>query len=181
MSVQIRVATIDDIDALAQIHVEGWQGAYGGLIDQAYINSQTVEKRTADWMGWLEQDDTHHLIAHDDDKATGFCGFGPLRTAPPGTSKIRPQYSSEIYGLYLKPEYFRKGVGTALMKEAAKNLKDLKHQSTCLWVLKDNKRGCAFYDAMGGQRIGKKIEQFGPTKAKEVCYGWRDITEILDK
>jgi hypothetical protein len=181
MDIFIRPATKEDIPDIARIHVEGWQGAYQGLIDQDYIDSQNLEKRTADWTEWLQDETVTRLLAIQDDKFVGFIAFGPLRTAPPGTSKIRPAYSSEIYGLYLMPEYFRQGVGTALIKQAVEDLKYQKYQSTCLWVLKDNKRACAFYEKMGGQRIGKKIVEFGPTKAKEVCYGWRNISEILEK
>jgi ribosomal protein S18 acetylase RimI-like enzyme len=77
------------------------------------------------------------------------------------------------------PEYFRQGVGTALIQKAVAALKEQQHQSMCLWVLDKNKRGCNFYEAMGGQRVGKKMIEIGPTKAKEVCYGWRDIDVIL--
>jgi hypothetical protein len=34
---------------------------------------------------------------------------------------------------------------------------------------------------MGGQRVGKKMIEIGPTKAKEMCYGWRYIDIILEK
>lgn len=181
MSLTIREATKDDIPDIARIHVEGWQGAYQGLIDQEYINSQNLEKRTADWEEWFQDETVTRLLAIQQNQPVGFIAFGPLRTAPPGTSKIRPTYSSEIYGLYLLPDMYRQGIGTSLIKSAVEKLQQQKHQSTCLWVLKDNKRACAFYEAMGGQRIGKKIVEFGPTKAKEVCYGWRDISEILNK
>lgn len=181
MSIIIKKAEKEDIPDIARIHVEGWQGAYKGIIDQQYIDSQNLDKRINDWTEWFGDKTVTRLIAFKNNLPVGFVAFGPLRTAPPGTSKIRPLYSSEIYGLYLLPEVFREGIGKSLIKKAAENLKDQKHQSTCLWVLKDNKRACAFYDAMGGQRIGKKMVEFGPTKAKEVCYGWRDINVILEK
>ena len=50
----------------------------------------------------------------------------------------------------------------------------------CLWVLDKNKRGCSFYEAIGGKRVGKKMVEIGPNKLKEVCYGWRDINKIID-
>jgi len=179
MSVEIREATEADIPDIAAIHVAGWHGAYGGIVDQGYIDSKTVESRIQDWQEWLNEDSSKHLIAFYHDQPVGFVGYGALRTAPPGTSKIRPLYSSEIYGLYLVPDVFRKGIGTSLMQEAVKNLKEQKHQSMCLWVLDKNKRACSFYEFMGGQRVGKKMIEFGPTKAKEVCYGWRDIDGVL--
>jgi hypothetical protein len=72
-------------------------------------------------------------------------------------------------------------MGRVLLKEAVECLRNEKHQSLCLWVLKGNKRACAFYDAMDGKRIGKKFVEIGPTKTQDVCYGWRDIKEILER
>lgn len=181
MSLEIRDATKDDITDIATIHVAGWQGAYGGIVDQAYLDSMTIESRIEQWTNHFNAGETNAKIALVSGNVAGFVDCGSLKTPPPGTSKIRPLYSSEIYALYLKPEFFRQGVGTALIKNAAADLKEKKHQSMCLWVLKDNKRACSFYDAMGAQRIGKKMIEIGPTKAKEVCYGWRDIEEVLKK
>lgn len=181
MSLEVREATKDDIPVIAEIHVAGWQGAYGGIVDQTYLDGFTVPMRITKWQEHFDKGESQAMLAHQEDKAVGFVSFGPLRTAPAGTSKIRPLYSSEIYALYLKPEFFRAGIGTALLKAAVEKLIEQKHQSLCLWVLDKNKRGCSFYESIGGQRVGKKMVEFGPTTAKEVCYGWRDITEILNK
>ena len=175
MVLNIQQANLGDAETIARLHVEGWQGAYGGLIDQGYIDSQTVQLRTEKWQEIFTQGESTTLLATFEDKPVGFVSYGPLRTAPPGTSKIRPLYTSEIYAIYLAPDFFRKGIGTQLMSAATHDLKTKKHQSTCLWVLEGNKRARGFYDKMGGQRIGKKMVEFGPTKAKEICYGWRDF------
>lgn len=175
MTISIQQANKDEAETIAALHVAGWQGAYGGIIDQGYIDSQTVQLRTAKWQDIFAQDESTTLLATFEGKPAGFISYGPLRTAPPGTSKIRPLYTSEIYAIYLAPDYFRQGIGTRLMSAAAEGLKEDKHQSTCLWVLEGNKRARGFYDKMGGQRIGKKMVEFGPTKAKEICYGWRDF------
>lgn len=179
MTISIQKATSADIPAIAQIHVSGWQGAYGGILDQGYIESKTYENRVHQWTDIFKNQEGDTLIASLNGQVVGFISYGALRTAPPGTSKIRPAYSSEIYALYLLPEFFRQGVGSALIKKAVEDLIMQKHKSLCLWVLDKNKRACGFYEACVGQRVGKKMVEFGPTKAKEVCYGWRDITEIL--
>lgn len=180
MTITIKKAEMKDAPIIADIHVKGWHGAYKGLISQDYLDTQTVEKRMSDWSEWLKDKNSDRFVAYLGNDPVGFVAIGPLRTAPPGTSKIRPIYSSEIYGLYLLPEAYRQGIGTELIKKAVESFKLKKHHSMCLWVLKDNKRACAFYEAMGGQRIGKKDVEFGPTKAKEVCYGWRDISVITN-
>lgn len=181
MSFFIETAEEKDSSILAALHVAGWQGAYGGILDQDYIDSFTLDVRKQRWEEIFKDNFGKTLLVYDNEKAVGFISYGPLRTPPPGTSKIRPLYSSEIYALYLHPDKYRQGVGTKLTQAAVKDLMADKHQSMCLWVLEGNKRARGFYDKIGGQRIGKKLVEFGPTKAKELCYGWRDITEILNK
>ncbi|HPF78147.1 MAG TPA: GNAT family N-acetyltransferase [Alphaproteobacteria bacterium] len=174
----IKKAQKTDAYEIAKIHVAGWQGAYGGILDQDFIESKSPEYRQQQWENIFDEESGETLIYEKEGKPVGFISYGPLRTAPPGTSKIRPLYSSEIYAVYLYPEYYRQGIGQALLKQAAFNLKAQKHHSLCLWVLDKNKRACSFYEAMGGQRIGKMMVEFGPTKEKEVCYGWREIDVI---
>jgi ribosomal protein S18 acetylase RimI-like enzyme len=170
----IRPATTDDIPHIAALHVEGWKGAYGGIVDQAYLDALTVEKRIADWTQWMAAGESQVFLAEEDGKPAGFVVTGRTKTPPPGSSPIRPSHSGEIYALYLHPDYWRQGIGTALIKHGARVLKDQKHSSVCLWVLDANVRGKAFYEKMGGHKIGNKMIEIGPSKLKEICYGWKD-------
>ncbi|MCI5061258.1 MAG: GNAT family N-acetyltransferase [Alphaproteobacteria bacterium] len=178
MSIKIYQATTDDIPDIAAIHIAGWQASYTGLMDQDYLDSFTIPKRIKDWQGRFEE--TQNVIMYKDGVAAGFTSFGPLKNPPPGSSKIRPLYSSEIYAIYLMPEFHRQGLGTKLFKGTVEFLKEQKHQSLCLWGLEANKRARAFYEHLGGQRIGKKKTDFGPSRLNEVCYGWRDIKTITE-
>lgn len=174
----IRTATKDDIPAIAALHVEGWKGAYGGIVDQAYLDGLTVEKRIADWTQWMEADESTVFIAEEEGAPAGFAVIGRTKTPPPGSSPIRPSHSGEIYALYLHPDYWRKGIGTALMKHAARELKERRHSTICLWVLDANTRARGFYEKMGGQKLGGKMIEIGPSTLKEVCYGWRDTSAL---
>jgi ribosomal protein S18 acetylase RimI-like enzyme len=174
----IRKATQDDIPAIAALHIEGWKAAYGGLVDQGYLDSLSVEQRIKDWQGWMAAGESETLIAEIGGKPSGFITTGRTKTPPPGSSPIRPLYSAEVYALYLDPSAFRQGVGTALLKQAAADLKDQKHSSLCLWVLDGNARAKAFYEKMGGQKVGSKMVEIGPSKLKEACYGWRDTASL---
>ena len=174
----IRKATQDDIPAIASLHIEGWKAAYGGLVDQAYLDSLSVEQRTKDWEGWMESGESDTFVAEEDGNPVGFITTGRTKTPPPGSSPIRPLYSAEIYALYLHPDVWRKGIGTALLKAAARHLKEQKHTSLCLWVMDGNGRAKLFYEKLGGQRVGKKMVEIGPSSLKELCYGWRDTYDL---
>lgn len=175
----IRKATQDDIPAIASLHINGWKAAYGGgLVDQAYLDSLSVEQRIKDWQGWMAAGESQTLIAEKDGQAVGFITTGRTKTAPPGSSPIRPMFSAEVYALYLDQSVWRQGVGTALLKQAAIDLKELKHSSLCLWVLDGNARAKAFYEKMGGQKVGSVKVDIGPNKLKEICFGWRDTSDL---
>lgn len=175
----IRKATQGDIPAIAALHIEGWKAAYGGLVDQAYLDGLSVEKRIRDWTGWMEAGESDTLIAEENGRAVGFITTGRTKTPPPGSSPIRPLYSAEVYALYLHPDVWRQGIGGGLLREAAGNLKEQKHSTLCLWVLDGNARAKAFYEKMGGQKVGSKFVEIGPSKLKEACYGWRDTATLV--
>ncbi len=179
-SFTLRPVAPEDTATLAQIHVRGWQDSYGGLVSQDYLDSLSVEKRAADWQEWLKNPDMNALLACSENGIpAGFASFGRLRTPPPGSSPIRPPYSSEIYALYILPEFWRQGLGRKLMNAAAAVLKEKKHKSLCLWVLEKNERANAFYRALGGEKCGKKEVEIGRDKVREACYGWRDTAKLL--
>ena len=176
----IRPATSQDIPVIAALHIAGWKGAYGGIVNQDYLDSLTVEKRIKDWTEWMGSGESEIFLAEENANPAGFVVIGRTKTPPPGSSPIRPSHSGEIYALYLDPQFWRQGVGTALIKHAAQELKARKHSSICLWVLEANVRGKAFYEKMGGQRLGGKMIEIGPSTLKEICYGWKDTTALRE-
>ena len=171
--IEIYQAGENEAGLLGVLHVEGWKGSYGGIVDADYIQSVTAEKRKDQWLEWMKDSDMEVWIAYVANHPVGFVSFGTVKTNPPGNSAIRPLYSSEIYSLYIIRDYWKQGVGRALMRKAAERLKERKHTSTCLWVLDKNKNAIGFYEKMGGQRIGKHMRELGPNTLNEVCYGWR--------
>lgn len=178
---EIRKTVIEDIPLLADIHLASKKVAEKDIVDRNYLEGLTPEEYVVNWQGWHAADDSKSLIAIKDGQAIGLISYGPLRTPPAGTSKIRPLYSAEIFAIYVHPDYFQNGAGKALLKAAVEDLINNKHTSLCLWALAKNKRACSFYEAMGGQRVGKMMVEMGPSKVKESCFGWRNIKEIVKK
>ena len=181
MNFSTHIATKDDIADLAHLHVQGWRDAYGGLLDDDYIESFTEEKRAAQWKQWFDDGKAESIMAYSESgKPAGFVSYGKLKTPPPGMSPIRPLYASEIYAFYILSDYWRQGLGTELLSLTAQNLSAQKSHSLCLWVLEKNKRAVAFYKKMGGERCGKHDVAFGPTTAREICFGWRDTSKLIN-
>lgn len=52
--------------------------------------------------------------------------------------------------------------------------------SMIVWVLKDNP-ACAFYETLGGTRVGSKPIVIGGANLEETAFGWLDIQTLLDR
>jgi ribosomal protein S18 acetylase RimI-like enzyme len=170
----IRTATPNDIPALARIQVEGWRGAYAGIVPQDFLDALDPAVKETDWRRWFAETHMTVLIGGEDGDE-GFCCYGQLRTPIPGMSPFRPAYGAEIYSLYVLPSAWRKGLGTALVREAARRLSAERQQGLCLWVVEKNKRAVSFYKKLGGQRCANREIEIAGVTLKELCYGWRDI------
>ena len=178
MMLIISEATEKDILAIAAVHVASKRAAYAGIVDQAFLDSKTQEEYEKKWQRYLSEEGIEVSVLYEGDSALGFISYGRMQTPPPGTSKIRPQYTAEIFAIHIHPDHWREGFGQKLIQHAAQTLKEEKHTSLCLWVLGKNERAIKFYDHLGGKRLGKRDIEVGPNKLKEVCYGWRDISVI---
>ena len=47
--VEVRQAIDGDAQAIAEVHVASWQGAYRGLLPDALLDGQSVERRAQWW------------------------------------------------------------------------------------------------------------------------------------
>jgi GNAT superfamily N-acetyltransferase len=61
----------------------------------------------------------------------------------------------EIYALYVEPSAWRQGVGRGLLAAGLARLRDTGATTAGLWVLRDNTRARAFYEALGWTPTGE--------------------------
>jgi ribosomal protein S18 acetylase RimI-like enzyme len=74
----------------------------------------------------------------------GFLTLGGCRD-----SDVDPQITGEIWGIYLAPQYWRRGAGTLLCRHAEQVLAARGYSELKLWVLAGNGPARRFYEAMG--------------------------------
>ena len=56
----IRSARIEDAPQIAHVHVRSWQGAYRGLLPEAYLDSLDPVQRASTWTRRLAETDWSH-------------------------------------------------------------------------------------------------------------------------
>ena len=76
MSITIKKMESDDeIKGKAYVQWKAWQEAYPGIIDQNYLDGQTLEKCESIAYRWPD----NIIVAKDGDRVVGFVGYGISR------------------------------------------------------------------------------------------------------
>jgi GNAT superfamily N-acetyltransferase len=170
----IRLATVEDASAIAQVHIASWRATYPGIVPQHYIDSLRIDEFTDRWKGRLAtQSEMLIYVADADGAVCGFASGGPARANIAG-------FSGELYAIYLTPELHSKGIGSRLFWAVAEHLKRAGHASMYVWVLEENPSQ-GFYQQMGGCRISTAEIELGGKPLKEVSYGWPDLDAALSR
>jgi GNAT superfamily N-acetyltransferase len=138
----IRVATVEDAEAIARVQVASWHAAYRGLMPDAILDAFTVDVRAPRWRSILAQPTTpgRTTVLERDGRLLGFASHGPSRDEPG---------AGEVWALYAHPDAWSSGVGRALLEEGLAFLDTLRLAETMLWVLDGNLRAVRFYERAG--------------------------------
>jgi GNAT superfamily N-acetyltransferase len=146
--VTIRRATADDAPALAHLHLDVWDDAYTGLMDQAILAGRRadVEGRIQRWRERLAEHD-RTLLAVAPEGLVGFAGAGPGRD-----NDVSPELDLELHALYVRAAWWGTGIGYALLQEA------IGDRAAYLWALAGNERAIRFYERQGFRLDGTEDE-----------------------
>jgi ribosomal protein S18 acetylase RimI-like enzyme len=150
----IRQAELKDSQKIAEIYVSSWKHAYKDLMTDSMRSSMSVQKEKKIWDKYLEDDNSHVLVAEKDESVVGFIMFGETGDADLEDSKSK---SLEIYSIYIKPEKFRSGIGTRLLS-ALENLG--KGKEIYAWVLEENPIGRSFFEKHGFKKQKQTVKDF---------------------
>jgi ribosomal protein S18 acetylase RimI-like enzyme len=142
----VRPATPADADAIARIHVRGWQVAYAHVFPLEELELLSIDRRAAAWRTTLEGS-TSVLVAEVDGEVAGFADVGASRDAD-------GEAVGELLAIYVDPAHWGSGVGRELAVAADESLRALGFDEATLWVLDDNPRARRFYEAGGWRRDG---------------------------
>lgn len=159
---------IEDSLAVATIHTLSWQHAYKGIMDQNFLDNISIAKREANWRLGIEKNDPKliRLVACEGDDILGFvCGLENR------SLDLLPSCDSELWAIYVHPQFEGKGVGKKLIEKFKEELCLLGKKQFCIWVLRDNRKARAFYERQGGVLASaEKNFQLAGGELAEVAY-----------
>jgi ribosomal protein S18 acetylase RimI-like enzyme len=146
--VQIRDAAAADADAIARLHAASWQRTYRGMFRDDFLDGPVVDDRLAEWRARMGAPAHNQLVLVAED-AGGLLGFICLFGAED------PRLGTLIDNLHVRHDTRRRGVGRALMREAAR-WAERRYPGTALYllVLRANVNAQRFYDRLGGANAG---------------------------
>lgn len=168
----IRPADARDADQIADVIIRTWRTTYTGIVPDAYIKSMSSSEIAQAWRDrFLDADygvTRLTLVAEDEPSGVfGFISGGPERTGD-------PDFSCEVYAIYLLQSQQGVGTGAKLFGELARWLHTRGHQSMLVWALAANP-ACGFYETMGGMRSRERTHDIGGVSLPEVGFGWRSL------
>ena len=162
----IRSAKKADLPALAELHVVTWQVAYRDILPAELIESLSAARTEARWAELFNDPQRTTLIAEINGQVAGFVGFGASRDEDDSPHKV-----GEIYALYVHPNWWGNGSGTALVEQAFKQLRQKGFQEVTVWTLTRNSPARTFYEKVGFIFDGAtKEDSWQDVKFSEVRY-----------
>lgn len=147
--VSIRQAELTNAGGIAQVHVAAWRSAYRGLVPDETLDGLSEEDSEGRWRERIAQPWGHIWIAEQEGRVVGYAACGASEDEDVDRERV-----GEVYVIYVHPEVWRRGVGTALLDEAVGRLREDGFEEAILWVLEGNQQAIGFYEAAGFEADG---------------------------
>ncbi|MET7749528.1 GNAT family N-acetyltransferase [Micromonospora sp. NPDC005367] len=147
----IRPEEPDDAEAIARVHVRGWQAGYADIMPDEVLGRLNVtawaQRRRDLGTAAPEHPFTTLLAEAGDAGIVGFASFGPYRVDQDRTN-LDPS-RGELLALYVDPAHWGDGTARALFAAACTGLTSLGFTGYRVWVLEENHRARRFYARAG--------------------------------
>lgn len=131
-----RHAEIDDIEEIRTVARKSWEAAYSDFIDDELIENMLSGGYNREILkATIDSDTVALFVAEQDGDVTGY-----LSSEPPAEGDVGH------VSIYVDPNYWGEGSGTALLERASDHLRDAGAAAMRDTVLADNEVGNAFYE-----------------------------------
>jgi len=163
----IRAAESSDSEGIARVHTRSWQSAYRGLLPDEWLDALRWEDRKIRWDAILSATPKKSVFVatNAQNEIVGFASIGSSRD-----EDIEQNQIHELYAIYLTPEKWGMGIGSALFQAVLREVPESARWLS-LWVLEDNVRGRRFYESQGFTLDGAtKMAEIDGYQLEEVRY-----------
>ncbi|EMA40766.1 GNAT family N-acetyltransferase [Halococcus hamelinensis] len=164
MNPSVRSATTDDLPGIQRVADAAWRASYGD-----FLAERTIETILDDWYSTdqlettIENARTVYLVAETDGEVVGYASAAPTANE-----------EGQLYAIYVDPDHWDGGAGTALLDEVLDRLSDRGVSRLRVEVLGDNTVGVSFYESRGFERTSERNRAVGDRTLPEFVY-YRDV------
>ncbi len=174
----LRRATMGDVCNLGAVHVASWKETYAGILPEDMLAGLSIEARSAMWARILDDPSafgrTAVYVAEDGTGIIGLSACGQQRD-----HRLRERgFDAEISAIYVLRSQQRRGIGRALMREMALDLRYREFDAAALWVLRENTTARDFYRKLGGEMVAEREDKRENATLVEIAYGWRELWRL---
>ena len=145
----IRKAEPSDAKGIARVIVAAWRTAYRGLLPDETLDNLSIRDSARRWNERIAEPWGPIFVAEQEDGMVGIVACGSSQDEDVDRERV-----GEVYVIYVHPEHWRKGVGTALLGKALDRLRKDGFEEAILWVLRGNQQAIAFYEGAGFEADG---------------------------
>lgn len=142
--------------------METWRGAYAHVFPPELLAALDVDERERMWRQAIANRAMAVFVAEEDRRVVGFVSVGPSR-------ERGADGEGEVYAIYVRPDSWGSGAGSALM-EAGRAWLAERYPAATLWVLADNPRARRFYEREGWTADATRTEEVRGIDVHEVRY-----------
>jgi len=163
----IRDAVIADAHLVAELHTAVWHETYQDLAPPEARQSLDLAFRQRRWADMLAAPSKDSVTLVDD-------AGGSLRGfvhAEPSSSPLF-EGKPEIKLLYVASAFQGQGVGRALVRAMSQRLAQQGGSGFGLCVVEGNDQAIAFYERLGGRRVGTLIDPGPIWRSSNIAYVW---------
>ena len=155
MNITIRLAKPVDALDMAEVHARSWEVAYKDIIPMEYIKAKNAT-RPEQFKRIITNENTMRYVIQVDGKTVGIMAIDE-----PQDDDVGDDYY-ELHGIYLHPDYYRKGIGTQAVDFAFDKARKLGKRYMNVWVFAENYNSIKFYEKCGFVADGKtKPHEYG--------------------
>ena len=160
----LREATVDDVAALAALHVRTFNETHCG----GRSEGPTFELRERQWREMFAEPDGFAFCFVVEGPGGELVGFAKGTRHDGGV----PGYAGELNKLYVLRQYHRQGLGKRLVCQVARTFLARGMTSMLLFGESTNP-STGFYEALGAERL------YAPSGEFHGGYGWRDLNSLV--
>lgn len=173
MAIFVRRAKPEDADAIGEIQVATWQGAYAQILHPEFLKNLNAKSSAEKWRPLIESG-WQIFVAEVNGHVAGYALWEEkqLENWP---------HANTLAALYVSPQFQGIGIGKSLIFTVANLAKHSGHQGMMIGAFRDNFPARDLYESLGARKCIEDLFEVDGIGYPEVVYAWDDLDDLIGR